>query len=75
MFSTQFEKMGNVCAGKAFDDRAGCTALVALLGDNLSHSRSPVLLQSRKRSDCVAPGWLRIQWRPTLPSSWKAPCR
>ncbi len=32
VFSTQFEKMGNVCAGKAFDDRAGCTALVALLG-------------------------------------------
>lgn len=30
-FSTRFETMGGSCAGKAFDDRAGCAALVALL--------------------------------------------
>ncbi|MCU0519614.1 MAG: M20/M25/M40 family metallo-hydrolase [Anaerolineae bacterium] len=31
VFSTRFETMGTCCAGKAFDDRAGCVALIALL--------------------------------------------
>ncbi len=31
VFSTRFERVGSNCAGKAFDDRAGCTALITLL--------------------------------------------
>jgi tetrahedral aminopeptidase len=31
VFATTFETMGSSCMGKAFDDRAGCAALIALL--------------------------------------------
>jgi tetrahedral aminopeptidase len=31
VFATRFETLGHSCKGKAFDDRAGCTALVELL--------------------------------------------
>lgn len=31
VFATRFRQLGASCMGKAFDDRAGCTALVALL--------------------------------------------
>lgn len=31
VFGTTFEKLGSSCMGKAFDDRAGCAALIALL--------------------------------------------
>ncbi len=31
VFATQFQTVGKSCMGKAFDDRAGCTALIELL--------------------------------------------
>jgi endoglucanase len=31
VFTTEFQEIGQSCLGKAFDDRAGCAALVALL--------------------------------------------
>jgi tetrahedral aminopeptidase len=31
VFATRFERLGHSCKGKAFDDRAGCAALVELL--------------------------------------------
>ncbi len=31
VFDTEFEQLGRVCKGKAFDDRAGCAVLIELL--------------------------------------------
>jgi endoglucanase len=31
VFTTEFKEIGEACLGKAFDDRAGCAALVALV--------------------------------------------